>query len=229
MSHHPAFTKITNKIPNPLKKWTLQIPPFLRAAGGIPSVCKILGFLTITGFMVNLWIPLVSAQTPRTEQTRPRVELELLGQPEEALARGVLTAETVSQEGITNPSLWWTRDQFGRQIVVNWLAYPEEKRIDLVVDRQLWSLINYVEKYSLVNHFALTAREYGYNLRIFNDQRLFIGTASCNFADPSFDNAQEPPQTDPLTSTPECQINLVLASDRGLAANRRGVTTFLLR
>lgn len=229
MSHYSAFKVIIHRFSHPLKKRICKIPPFLRGAGGIPRVYKILGLLTIAGFMANSWIPLVSAQTPRTEQTRPRVELELLGQPEEALTMGVVTAETVSQEGITNPSLWWTRNQFGRQIVVNWLAYPEEKRIDLVVDRQLWSLINYVEKYSLVNHFALTAREYGYSLRIFNDQRLFIGTASCNFADPSFDNAQKPPQTDPLTSTPECQINLVLASDRGLAANRRGVTTFLLR
>jgi len=156
--------------------------------------------------------------------SNPPLELELINEPERAVREGVFTANTVSQAGITNPSLWWVRDQFGRQIVVNWLGYPEERRVDLIVDRQIWSFINYVEKYSLINHFALNAREYGYNLRIFNDQRLFLGTATCEFMAP--DSITSNSLTSSSSMPSNCHINLVLLSDRGLPANRRRVPAF---
>ncbi len=136
------------------------------------------------------------------------LELDLINQPDLALDRGIITADTVSQEGITNPSLWWVRDQFGRQIVINWLIYPQEKRIDLVVDRQIWSFINYIEKYSLINHFAINAREYGYSLRIFNDQRLLLGLATCELSN----------QANPQSSN--CQARILIPNERGLPATR---------
>lgn len=136
------------------------------------------------------------------------LELDLINQPDLALDRGIITADTVSQEGITNPSLWWVRDQFGRQIVINWLIYPQEKRIDLVVDRQIWSFINYIEKYSLINHFAINAREYGYSLRIFNDQRLLLGIATCELSN----------QANPQASN--CQARIIIPNERGLPATR---------
>ena len=154
----------------------------------------------------------------------PPLDLELINQPDQALSRGIFTINTISQEGITNPSLWWIRDQFGRRLVINWLGYPEERRVDLVVDRQFWSFINYVEKYSLVNHFALTAREYGYNLRIFNDQGLSLGQATCEFT--PTDNTSNASSSIVSSSPRNCQINLFLLSDQGLPANRRRVPAF---
>jgi hypothetical protein len=140
------------------------------------------------------------------------LELDLINQPEIALDRGIITADTVSQEGITNPSLWWVRDQFGRQIVINWLIYPQEKRIDLVVDRQIWSFINYIEKYSLINHFAINAREYGYSLRVFNDQQLLLGIATCELSNQANAN--------------NCQAQILIPNERGLPATRLRIPIF---
>ncbi|NJL89098.1 MAG: hypothetical protein HC916_04300 [Coleofasciculaceae cyanobacterium SM2_1_6] len=146
------------------------------------------------------------------------LELDLINQPDLALERGIITADTVSQEGITNPSLWWVRDQFGRQIVINWLIYPQEKRIDLVVDRQIWSFINYIEKYSLINHFAINAREYGYNLRIFNDQQLLLGIATCELSNQA--NIQTNSQSH------NCQARILIPNERGLPATRLRIPIF---
>ncbi len=171
----------------------------------------------ITNLITNLLTNLVTLPAYAQNVANPPLELELINEPDKALSQGVFTFNTISQAGITNPSLWWIRDQFGQRVVINWLGYPQERRIDLIVDRQIWSFINYVEKYSLINHFALTAREYGYNLRIFNSQGLLIGNATCEFA--GLDNIRLP--------TPRnCQINLFLLSDRGLPANRRRVPAF---
>lgn len=179
----------------------------------------IAGRIFLLALVTNLTTHLTTLPTSAQNEVNPPLDLELMNNPDQALSQGIFTINTISQEGITNPSLWWIRDQFGRRVVTNWLGYPQERRVDIVVDRQVWSFINYVEKYSLINHLALTAREYGYNLRIFNNQGLPLGQAICEFAlpdDPSI-----------ATSNPRnCQINLFLLSDRGLPANRRRVPAF---
>ncbi|MFQ3627022.1 MAG: hypothetical protein SNJ81_05550, partial [Cyanobacteriota bacterium] len=48
-----------------------------------------------------------------------------LAQPGAALPDpAIVTANTISQEGLTLPSLWWVRDQFGEQLLETWLVYP---------------------------------------------------------------------------------------------------------
>lgn len=197
---------MNQRTPNPLGKGALKVY-WGKIAG------KIFLLAILTNLMINSTILPTSAQNGVTSP----LDMELINDPDRALSQGVFTINTISQEGITNPSLWWIRDQFGRRVVTNWLGYSQERRVDIVVDRQIWSFINYVEKYSLINHFALTAREYGYDLRIFNNQGLLIGNATCEFADPdniSFNNPRN------------CQVNLFLLSDRGLPANRRRVPAF---
>lgn len=185
------------------------------------SLGKIAKKIFLLALVTNLISNYITLPTSAQNGINPPLDLELINQPDQALSRGIFTINTISQEGITNPSLWWVRDQFGRRVVTNWLGYPEERRVDLVVDRQVWSFINYIEKYSLVNHFALTAREYGYNLRIFNDQGLPLGQATCEFT--STDNSS----SNIASGSPRnCQINLFLLSDRGLPANRRRVPAF---
>jgi hypothetical protein len=95
---------------------------------------------------------------------------------------GFVTAYTFSQTEMTLPSLWWTREQFGEdKLLVNWLADLTEKRIDTIVNWQLWSRLSYVERYSFINHFGTVAREYGYQLRIFNQRRECLATYTCDF------------------------------------------------
>lgn len=96
-----------------------------------------------------------------------------------------IAANTICQQKLTIPSLWWAKEQFGGNLLENWLAYPADRtttaRIDLVVNRQNWSLIDYLERYEFVNHFGTVARDYGYNVRVFNYQKELLATYTCDF------------------------------------------------
>lgn len=100
--------------------------------------------------------------------------------------RSVVTANTICPQGLTIPSLWWAKEQFGGKLLDNWLAYQGNgttaARIDLVVNRQTWSLLDYLQRYDFVNHFGTVARDYGYNVRVFNYQKELLATYTCNFS-----------------------------------------------
>ena len=126
------------------------------------------------------------AQTPSVPQpsTEP-LQLTLL-RPGGASNDSVITAFTIRQQELTIPSLWWVKEQFGDKLLDNWLAYPANgntaARVDLVVNQQLWSLLDYLQRYEFVNHFGTTARDYGYNVRVFNYQKELLATYTCNFS-----------------------------------------------
>ncbi|MEM9216442.1 MAG: hypothetical protein AAGD25_19105 [Cyanobacteria bacterium P01_F01_bin.150] len=87
--------------------------------------------------------------------------------------QGLTTSNTISLQGLTPPSLWWTDQQFGGKTLKGWIAYPGTEtlppRVDLVVNRQLWGLSDYLERYSFVHHFGRAAQCFGYTIRVFND------------------------------------------------------------
>lgn len=91
----------------------------------------------------------------------------------------------IDQKELTIPSLWWVSEQFGGKLLETWLAYPGRDRIagrvDLVVNRQNWSLSNYLERYQFVNKLGTVARDYGYNTRVFNPQGELLAAYTCNF------------------------------------------------
>ncbi|MEX0271652.1 hypothetical protein AB3R30_21250 [Leptolyngbyaceae cyanobacterium UHCC 1019] len=105
---------------------------------------------------------------------------------------GVVTAQTISLTRLTLPSLWWTQaqvaanPQFGNKLLENWIAYPgyvnDPGRVDLVVNRQLWSLLDYLQRYEFINRFSAIARSYGYNIRVFDNQARFAGAYTCDFS-----------------------------------------------
>jgi hypothetical protein len=122
----------------------------------------------------------VAAQIPSSSSISCTVPLDSQLLDEE----NVITDKTISEEGLTIPSLWWAKEQFdpfGGRLINHWLAYPNERRIDIVVNRQLWSLLDYLERYRFVNEFGTVARDYQYNLRIFDRQKKCLVTYSCNF------------------------------------------------
>lgn len=98
---------------------------------------------------------------------------------------GVTTANAISQHKLIISRLWWTKEQFGDKLVDNWLAYAGNNtapgRIDLVVNQQMWSSLDYLKRYEFVNHFGTVTRDYRYNLRIFNSQQELLATYTCNF------------------------------------------------
>ena len=106
----------------------------------------------------------------------------------------IITKDTISQTDLTVPSLWWASEQFGGKLLENWLAYPEERRVDLVVNRQRWTLLDYLQRYAFVNQMGTVARSDGYNVRIFNRQEpdVPIATYTCNFS----------------MSIPQCEIEI---------------------
>ncbi len=113
------------------------------------------------------------------------VELDLLDPDADLSNRHVITDDMVSQDGLTTPSLWWAQSQFGGKLLEHWLAYPgspdSPRRVDIVVDRQLWGLSTYLQRYTFVNQFGMAAKEFGYNLRVFNDQGNPLASYACNF------------------------------------------------
>ncbi|MDB9354915.1 hypothetical protein PN486_01360, partial [Nodularia spumigena CS-587/03] len=64
-------------------------------------------------------------------------------------------------------------------------GYPaneqEPARVDLIVNQQIWSLLDYLERYDFVNRLGSSARKDGYNVRVFNYQQNLLATYTCNF------------------------------------------------
>ena len=80
-----------------------------------------------------------------------------------------LNANAKSKSDTAQTSFWWAAkqfDPFNGKLVQNWLAYPQFKQINLVVNWQLWALLDYFGRYRFVNQFGTVARKYGYSLNI---------------------------------------------------------------
>lgn len=114
---------------------------------------------------------------------RQPLQVEQLDRPAERLPDGVVRRDTLSQTDLTEPSLWWAADRFGNKLLDTWLAYPQQRRIDLVVNAQFWSLLDYLERYEFVNHMGTVARGDRYNLRVFDRQQpdLVLAAYTCIF------------------------------------------------
>ena len=128
------------------------------------------------------------------------LELNLIQQEKAPKRPDVITANTISPDGLTPPSLWWAKEQFAGKMLNNWIAYPTEKRVDLVVNRQLWTLLDYMDRYRFVNEFGNVARDFGYNIRVFNQQRTLLAAYTCNLS----------------SNLPNCQIWLESSSQDSL-------------
>ncbi|MDY6900977.1 MAG: hypothetical protein SWZ49_23275 [Cyanobacteriota bacterium] len=109
------------------------------------------------------------------------LQLDLLANPK----GNIITADTIYQQQLTVPSLWWAQEQSEKKLLENWIAYPpdnsEAGRVDLIVNEQIWNeVLVGVERYSFVNRLGTVARSYGYNIRVFNDEKELLATYTCN-------------------------------------------------
>jgi len=125
------------------------------------------------------------AQSAIVQPSTEPLNLGLLEQQNLPTDGSIITAATLSQEEITIPSLWWADKQFGGKLLDTWIAYLDQRRIDLVVRRQFWSIQNYFEHYRFVNQMGTLAREYdqnnGYNIRVFNQLGEPLGAYTCDY------------------------------------------------
>ncbi|MDJ1173300.1 hypothetical protein [Roseofilum capinflatum] len=112
------------------------------------------------------------------------------------LSTGAVITENTIQEGrLTLPSLWWASEQYGKDLLVTWLAYPPRDEqtpgeVHLVVNRQVWRETSYFNRYELLTKMGAIARDYGYNTRLFNRQGDTLGSYTCNFNTPNFCNVE---------------------------------------
>jgi hypothetical protein len=102
---------------------------------------------------------------------------------DQIVAHRNLVASTKTTPNATQYSFWWAAlqfDPFDGKLVQNWFAYPQKQQINLVVNWQLWTLLDYFGRYRFVNQFGTVARKYGYSLNIFNQKDQCLASYKYN-------------------------------------------------
>lgn len=123
----------------------------------------------------------------------------------------IATDDNPSPEHFTIPSLWWQERQIGDAIndrlIDSWSAYGNSghnddppPHVDVVVNNQIWPILNYLERYSMIAQFGESAKDYGYQLRIFAGNQL-VGLQVCDFTEVTM-------TADDGASTPTCIVEL---------------------
>lgn len=132
----------------------------------------------------------------KPDRSWPRADARLAqGEPSTSDEDTVITSETFSPTGLTLPSLWWVKDQFfqkkplAAKLLQKWRAYPgnpqQPGRIELLVNRQFWSLLDYVERYTFLNEFGEAAREFRYNIQVIDSDapnNAPLASYACDFS-----------------------------------------------
>lgn len=85
----------------------------------------------------------------------------------------------LSQAEPSVPSLWLAEKLFGGKLLDRWFVDRTNTWVIIIVNRQLWSLLDYMERYQFVNRFGAVSSEYGYNLRVCNRQGTALAVYSC--------------------------------------------------
>lgn len=141
---------------------------------------------SISAFLLVHPQPIAAETLTTLQPSNAPLELSLLAPDAPINNQTVVTANTISQDDLTVPSLWWAKQQFASKLLDNWIAYPSDGitpgRIDLIVNRQMWSLLDYLQRYEFVHHFGTVARDYRYNIRVFNYQQELLATYTCDFS-----------------------------------------------
>jgi hypothetical protein len=91
----------------------------------------------------------------------------------------------LSQLELTMPSLWRIKNNFGSKMIERWFLVPDNNWIVVVINRQYWGLMDYLEKYQVINRLATASRSDGYNLRLCNNKGLTLGVYVCEFSSAS--------------------------------------------
>ena len=157
-----------------------------------------LPLLLIINLAIIFLVPMRASLGETTSIPKPSdapLELSLLTKPKSS----VITATTISQRYLTVPRLWRAQNSAENKLLANWIAYPasvqEPARVDLVVNQQIWSLLDYLERYDFINRLGTAARRDNYNVRVFNYQEELLGTYTCNFSiSPALCNINMPSQ-----------------------------------
>jgi hypothetical protein len=128
------------------------------------------------------WSSSILAQSTSVPGASPEicdVNLALLKSTDPRKDPNIVTADTVTPEGMTVPSLWWTNEQFPAKLVTNWIANRSENQIYLLVNSQYWNILDYIDRYRTIDRFGRVAQGYGYNLKICTSQKIALAGYTC--------------------------------------------------
>lgn len=131
---------------------------------------KLIFLLPFTWLFINFSAQAIEIKSPSEQPTVCQPLLD------------TLPAAIPSEIQINTPSFWWVKEQFEKfsgKIIDTWLIQTETKWVNLIVNRQAWSLLNYLERYQFINQFGNVAREKGYNIRVCNKQGNLLATYLC--------------------------------------------------
>ena len=145
---------------------------------------KIICLLTICSLLAGRTASAQTKTSTATISCEHKLEQQLSTKNNHKSIKSLVAKEQkISLASIVLPSLWWARQQFdpfGGRLINNWLAYPEIKQINLTVNWQLWTLLDYLGRYRFINQFGTVARNYGYELHIFNHQQQCLASYQYN-------------------------------------------------
>jgi hypothetical protein len=113
---------------------------------------------------------------------------------------------------VSQSSIWWAAQQFdpfAGNLIQNWLTYPQKQQINLTVDWQLWTILDYFGRYRFVNQFGTVVRKYGYTLNVLNqkEQCLAIYKYNSTTKPPKWELYLEKLGRDSLEVEPSKNIN----------------------
>lgn len=131
------------------------------------------------------------------------VNLTLLKATEIGTDPNIVTADTVSPQAATVPSLWWTSEQSPAKLVTNWIANSRQRQVYILVNTQYWNILDYIDRYGTISKFGRVAQGYGYNLTICTAQKIALGSYICEPTSGGPNGSQNSTST---TSRQTCQI-----------------------
>jgi hypothetical protein len=137
----------------------------------------------LISLLVNLSWGLTALSKPKADPTLPeicQVDLNLLKFNADNIPPNIVTADTASAGMMTLPSLWWTRDQTNSRVVSNWIADRTQKQIYLLINAQYWNVLDYIDRYALIDKFGRVSRDYGYNLRLCTERKIVLAEYQCD-------------------------------------------------
>jgi hypothetical protein len=98
---------------------------------------------------------------------------------------------TILQARLSLPSLWWTRDQYsarlplGKKLIGSWLICPKTnnapQHVQMVLNAQIWSLLEYFDRYEFLHQFGTVTSTKGYDLWIYSDETPVLAAYICDY------------------------------------------------
>lgn len=137
------------------------------------------------------------------------VGLDFVGEPDDTWP--IITQDDTSLFEMTEPSLWFSREQMyerwgGYRLIRRWTAFHSTSSdayiIDVQVDPQYWSRLEYAQQYAILNQLGKTGMSYGYQVRVYRSITL-VGIHTCDFS-PVPELADTPTEEVPI---PELDIS----------------------